>query len=205
MYVDCSDFKRRMPKPKEYKKMYFVIFTNPSPYLVSKLENNRDTRKTLQSLPNPSTGLTRPFRVRMILSKKTELFEQFGPTITKDTRRKAWSEVRDYAVSIGLLTSNRDTTYVRDTTWQNLRGRTMMSDITKEQKLLKKRKLQLEVRKLEIDIWEKENAAGLKHCDLTNHIERASEPTKISEQSATQVVQVAMDAEEEENEENKYD
>nr|CAI5842206.1 unnamed protein product [Callosobruchus analis] len=229
-----------------------------------------------------------------ILSKKTELFEQFGPTITKDTRRKAWSEVRDYAVSIGLLTSNRDTTYVRDTTWQNLRGRTMakldkqtggpggpdkkldetdlliieilgkdspvikgfgvpdsmgiertvqddlvpsitdpsssdlnetdcmnntttnsllpkpelhfdsqrskkdprkrlivqMSDITKEQELLKKRKLQLEVRKLEIDIWEKENAAGLKHCDLTNHIERASEPTKISEQSATQVVLV---------------
>nr|CAI5851510.1 unnamed protein product [Callosobruchus analis] len=55
MYVDCSDFKWRMPKPKEYKKMYFVIFTNPSPYLVSKLENNRDTRKTLQSLPNPTT------------------------------------------------------------------------------------------------------------------------------------------------------
>lgn len=52
------------------------------------------------------------------------------------------------------------------------------------------KKLQLEVRKLEIDIWEKENAAGLKHCDPTNHIERASEPTIRSEQSATQVVLV---------------
>lgn len=65
-----------------------------------------------------------------------------------------------------------------------------LSDITKEQELLKKKKLQLEVRKLEIEIWEKENAAGIKHCELTNHIERISENNKISEQCATQVVLV---------------
>lgn len=67
--------------------------------------------------------------LRMILENKKELFDQFGPNITKETRRKTWSQVRDYAVSIGLVTNNRDTTYVRDTTWQNLRGRTMVSSI----------------------------------------------------------------------------
>lgn len=65
--------------------------------------------------------------LRKILSKKSDLFEQYGPTITKDTRKKAWGEIRDYAVSINLITSARDATYVRDTTWQNLRGRTMVS------------------------------------------------------------------------------
>ncbi|XP_026686875.1 uncharacterized protein LOC113471712 [Diaphorina citri] len=35
----------------------------------------------------------------------------------------AWNEVRDYAESINIITSDRDANYVRDTTWQNLRSR----------------------------------------------------------------------------------
>lgn len=65
--------------------------------------------------------------LRMIISKKVQLFDQYSPNITKESRRKAWNDVRDYAVSIGLVTNNRDTAYIRDVTWQNLRGRTMVS------------------------------------------------------------------------------
>lgn len=46
-----------------------------------------------------------------------------------------------------------------------------LSDVTKEQEILKKRKLQLEVRKLEIEVWNRENELGIKHTNLTEHIE----------------------------------
>lgn len=63
--------------------------------------------------------------LRKIFELKADLFEAFSATATKETKKKAWSAVRDYAVSIGLITNDKDYTYVRDTTWTNLRKRTM--------------------------------------------------------------------------------
>ncbi|CAH1099706.1 unnamed protein product [Psylliodes chrysocephalus] len=63
--------------------------------------------------------------LRKILKLKNELFGQFSTTITKESRKTAWINVRDYAVSIGLIGSDKEFCYVRDVTWPNLRSRTM--------------------------------------------------------------------------------
>jgi hypothetical protein len=63
--------------------------------------------------------------LRKIFELKTELFEAYSASATKETKKNAWTAVRDYAVSIGLITNDKDYTYVRDTTWTNLRKRTM--------------------------------------------------------------------------------
>lgn len=64
--------------------------------------------------------------LRKVLELKQELFGAFSPVITKETKKTAWTEVRNYAVSIGLITPDKDATYVRDATWPNLRNRTMV-------------------------------------------------------------------------------
>jgi len=63
--------------------------------------------------------------LRKMFELKSELFGAYSATVTKETKKNAWTAVRDYAVSIGLITSDKDYTYVRDTTWTNLRKRTM--------------------------------------------------------------------------------
>lgn len=64
--------------------------------------------------------------LRKMCDLKSELFERFSASVTKDTRRRAWQEVHEFAVSIGLISTDKDFTYVRDTTWPNLRQRTMV-------------------------------------------------------------------------------
>ncbi|CAH1115164.1 unnamed protein product [Psylliodes chrysocephalus] len=63
--------------------------------------------------------------LRKILELKNEHFGQFSTTITKESRITAWINVRDYAVSIGLIGRDKEFCYVRDATWPNLRSRTM--------------------------------------------------------------------------------
>lgn len=65
--------------------------------------------------------------LRKVDELKNNLFGQFSTTITKETRRQAWTDARDYAVSIGLISNEKDYTYVRDATWPNLRNRTIVS------------------------------------------------------------------------------
>ncbi|CAH1109815.1 unnamed protein product [Psylliodes chrysocephalus] len=59
--------------------------------------------------------------LRKILELKSELFGQFSTTITKESRKTAWINVRDYSVSIGLIGSDKEFCYVRDATWPILR------------------------------------------------------------------------------------
>ncbi|XP_050310544.1 uncharacterized protein LOC126746362 [Anthonomus grandis grandis] len=220
--------------------------------------------------------------LRKIKDMKDSLFGQFSTTLTKETKRSAWMEVRDYAVSIGLITCEKDYTYVRDATWPNIRNRTMIKldnakktgsdggpnsklddtdklvieiigknspviegigvadsmeeevvtqtlptntetlpDVTeikedvgntfedvvspplKSQKLtrgclkrkiivqnsnetkyledLKRKKLELEVRKLELEVWDKERSLNVSHCNLTSHIEEQKDTQNITE------------------------
>ncbi|XP_069670087.1 uncharacterized protein [Periplaneta americana] len=202
--------------------------------------------------------------LRKVLDLKNELFGAFSINITKETRRQAWIKLRDYAVSMALISSEKDFTYIRDATWPNIRNRTLkkldsvsknvtgggsdikldsidhlvleiigrespvfqgcgvadsmgetsqitlsvdspqscvelnlecdmveeqhevMQDrvavkrkltVTREEdelneiEALKKRKLELEIRRLELEVWEKENALHVKHSYLTNDIE----------------------------------
>ncbi|CAH1113212.1 unnamed protein product [Psylliodes chrysocephalus] len=55
--------------------------------------------------------------LRKILELKNELFGQFSTTITKESRKTAWIHVNDYAVSTGLIGSDKEFCYVRDATW----------------------------------------------------------------------------------------
>ncbi|XP_068081812.1 uncharacterized protein [Anabrus simplex] len=179
--------------------------------------------------------------LKKVLELKGQLFGAFSLTVTKDSKRQAWMELRDYAVAIGLVTADKDHTYVRDATWPNMRSRTVgfgtedslgeivlptmgptsasTSDYivaleesrpisateidgswqngelqhqqetpkargtvkkrvlvqhpeeTKEIESLKKRKLQLEVRKLELEVWEKENLLNIEHSPLTSGVQ----------------------------------
>ncbi|XP_068083801.1 uncharacterized protein [Anabrus simplex] len=63
--------------------------------------------------------------LRKVLELKGQLFGAFSLTVTKDSKRQAWMELRDYAVAIGLVTADKDHTYVRDATWPNMRSRTV--------------------------------------------------------------------------------
>lgn len=49
---------------------------------------------------------------------------------------------------------------------------------------LKKRKLELEIRKLELDVWEKETLLGVPHCNLTSDIHN----TTMSEKESTSIL-----------------
>ncbi|XP_068084067.1 uncharacterized protein [Anabrus simplex] len=49
---------------------------------------------------------------------------------------------------------------------------------SKEIGSLKKRKLQLEVRKLELEVWEKENALNIEHSPLTSGVQEHGETEK---------------------------
>ncbi|XP_063226877.1 uncharacterized protein LOC134533317 [Bacillus rossius redtenbacheri] len=63
--------------------------------------------------------------LRKILENKDVLFGAFSGTLTKDVKKLCWTEIRDYAVAIGLVTNDKDYAYIRDSTWPNLRNRTV--------------------------------------------------------------------------------
>lgn len=65
--------------------------------------------------------------LRKILEEKEILFGAFSTTITKTLKQSKWCEIRDLCVSCGLITHDKDWTYIRDTTWPNIRKGTMVS------------------------------------------------------------------------------
>lgn len=61
------------------------------------------------------------------MENRDVLFGAFSSTITKESKRLCWIGIRDYAVAIGLVTNDKDFAYIRDSTWPNLRSRTVVS------------------------------------------------------------------------------
>jgi hypothetical protein len=59
--------------------------------------------------------------------KKQILFGALTPQVTKQTKQKAWPEIYTTAASLGVVSSEKSWTYVRDTVWPNLRKRALVS------------------------------------------------------------------------------
>lgn len=63
--------------------------------------------------------------LEMIRQNRDTLFGAFSADLTKIDKHEAWEQIADEAKNLGLIASNKDVHYVRDTFWQNLRKRTM--------------------------------------------------------------------------------
>ncbi|KAL1492338.1 hypothetical protein ABEB36_010678 [Hypothenemus hampei] len=63
--------------------------------------------------------------LQKIKEKKSVLFGAFSDTLTKKDKQNAWEEVCTYGKSIGVIASNKNGTYLRDTWWPNLRKTTV--------------------------------------------------------------------------------
>jgi hypothetical protein len=62
-----------------------------------------------------------------INKKKQILFGALTPQVTKQTKQKALQEIYTTAASLGVVSSEKSWTYVRDTVWPNLRKRALVS------------------------------------------------------------------------------
>ncbi|CAG7716528.1 unnamed protein product [Allacma fusca] len=60
-----------------------------------------------------------------IKEAKNVLFAKVSDKLTNEEKIAAWTEVAEKARSIGFLKPGQDAKYLRDTTWQNWRKRTM--------------------------------------------------------------------------------
>jgi hypothetical protein len=56
-----------------------------------------------------------------IKENKRVLFGAFCDTLSKADKCKAWKEINDYALSLGLVPANKEWTYIRDVWWPNVR------------------------------------------------------------------------------------
>lgn len=65
--------------------------------------------------------------LRKILENKDILFGKFSGSLTQNDKQKKWEEIREFAVSIGLITNDKNYTFVRNNTWGNIRKATMVS------------------------------------------------------------------------------
>lgn len=65
--------------------------------------------------------------LQKVLENKDVLFGKFTNEITRNTKQDKWTEMRNYAVSLGLITCDKDYSFVRDNTWGNIRKKTMVS------------------------------------------------------------------------------
>lgn len=61
-----------------------------------------------------------------IRENKDVLFGQFSATLTKEMRNKAWTNIGEYAKSIGALASDKEPLYIRDVWWPNVRKTSMV-------------------------------------------------------------------------------
>lgn len=61
-----------------------------------------------------------------IREQKEVLFGPFSATLTKEKRNKAWTSIGEYAKSIGALPNGKDSLYVRDVWWPNVRKMSMV-------------------------------------------------------------------------------
>ncbi|KAL1516245.1 hypothetical protein ABEB36_000164 [Hypothenemus hampei] len=63
--------------------------------------------------------------LRDIRDKKEILMGAFSEKLTKADKNKAWGEVHEKAVALGIVPSNKNFMYTRNTFWQNVRKNTM--------------------------------------------------------------------------------
>ena len=69
-----------------------------------------------------NTKLTKQIRfLQKIKENKDVLFGKFTSTITRNLKQAKWVEITKFAVSIGLVTSDKDYVFVRDNTLGNIR------------------------------------------------------------------------------------
>jgi hypothetical protein len=64
--------------------------------------------------------------LELIKEKKHILFGQFTTTLDNGEKQKAWEEVREKAMSLGIISANRDRNWVRDRMFGVWRDRSMV-------------------------------------------------------------------------------
>lgn len=65
--------------------------------------------------------------LQKLKEKKEVLFGKFSDTLNRGVKQEEWEEVRKFCIAIGLVTVDKDFSYVRNNTWGNLRKKTMVS------------------------------------------------------------------------------
>lgn len=63
--------------------------------------------------------------LNLIKEKKDILFGKFSSSLTHDIKTKTWIDINEKIKAVGIF--NKDWKYLRDTTWQNWRKRTIVS------------------------------------------------------------------------------
>jgi hypothetical protein len=66
--------------------------------------------------------------LKLINDNKEILFGKFSSSLTHEIKTKKWMEITEKAKAIGIY--EKDWKYLRDTTWQNWRKRTIVSIIS---------------------------------------------------------------------------
>lgn len=63
--------------------------------------------------------------LNLIKDKKDILFGEFAPTLTWQKKKDTWDEIASTAKALGLC--NKTGEFIRDTTWQNWRKRSLVT------------------------------------------------------------------------------
>ncbi|CAH0546807.1 unnamed protein product [Brassicogethes aeneus] len=113
-----------------------------------------------------------------VLSSKKVLFGSFSDKLTKEDKVKAWKTIHEKALSLGLVSANKDFSYTRDVYWQKIhRGKKKLTTAKKlaakvGELRVKKLKLSLEIMKKEsylksLEIFKQEKELGLPPLHFT--------------------------------------
>lgn len=70
-------------------------------------------------------SLSRQKILELIRSKKTVLFGTISKQLTVTEKTLAWDAVAEEAKKLGVFPSEKDTKYLRDVLWHNIRKRTL--------------------------------------------------------------------------------
>lgn len=63
--------------------------------------------------------------LELIRDHRTTIFGKFSTSLTSKQKNDVWDQITTKAISLGLLAANKDSKYLRDTYWQNIRRRTV--------------------------------------------------------------------------------
>lgn len=67
--------------------------------------------------------------LKIIQDNKDVLFGKFSSTLSHEDKANKWKDITEQCISMGIINKDRDWKYVRDTTWQNWRKRTMVISV----------------------------------------------------------------------------
>lgn len=81
----------------------------------------------LKMASNSTKSLKQLSFLQKLLENKHILFGKYSASLNRSLKQAKWVEIRDFAVSTGIITNDKTFTFVRDVTWGNLRKRTMVS------------------------------------------------------------------------------